>query len=297
MARISDRKSNLTGVSFFIAEKQGKTGVPNYPSNHPQHRRPTRRNMTYLPRRASRPGTARQGLGRRALFAYATAMRPIPRLLLAPIAIALAALTLTGPTIAKPAKKAPAPAAGIVRVRMVTADGPIILALDTRRAPVTSANFLSYVDDGRFDGAVIYRSARSRNAQQYGFIQGGIRTDARRILPPFKHERTDQTGLHHIDGTISMARRTEPNSAGGNFFITVGALPSFDAKGDFPGYAAFGHVVGGMDTVKRILAQPTGGSMRGQMLLKPIKVINARRLNGPAKPTGLVKPWLVKQKR
>ncbi|MGY4398910.1 peptidyl-prolyl cis-trans isomerase A (cyclophilin A) [Sphingomonas sp. UYAg733] len=219
-------------------------------------------------------------------------MRPIRLLILA-----LAALSLTGPSTAQPAKKAARPAAGIVRVRMLTAEGPIILALDTRRAPVTSANFLAYVDDGRFDGAVIYRSARSRNAQQYGFIQGGIRTDARRILPPFKHERTDQTGIKHLDGTISMARRTEPGSAGGNFFITVGALPSFDAKGDFPGYAAFGRVVGGMDTVKRILAKPTGGGMRGQMLLKSVPVVNARRLDGPARPTGLVKPWLINRKK
>ena len=205
--------------------------------------------------------------------------------------LALAALALVGPATAQ---KKPAPrAAGIVRVQLNTAAGAIILALDTRRAPETTRNFLEYVDDGRFDGAVIYRAARSKNAQQYGFIQGGIRTDARRILPPFKHERTDQTGITHTNGTISMARRTEPNSAGGNFFITVGAMPSFDAKGDFPGYAAFGHVVGGMDNVKRILAQPTGGSMRGQMLLQPIKVLNAKRLDGPAKPTGQVKPWLL----
>lgn len=205
--------------------------------------------------------------------------------------LALLALTLATPALAAPARKP----AGIVRVQLVTAAGPITLALDTRRAPETSKNFLAYVDDGRFDGAVIYRAARSKNAPQYGFIQGGIRTDARRILPPFKHERTDRTGITHTDGTISMARRTEPNSAGGNFFITVGALPSFDAKGDFPGYAAFGHVTAGMATVKRILAQPTGGGMRGQMLLNGIRVVSARRLDGPARPTGLVKPWLVKR--
>ncbi|KQS04453.1 peptidylprolyl isomerase [Sphingomonas sp. Leaf357] len=206
------------------------------------------------------------------------------------IPLALAALTLAAPAIAQ---KKPAP--GLVRVQIVTSEGPITLALETRRAPETSKNFLAYVDDGRFDGAVIYRSAKTKNATQYGFIQGGIRTDARRILPPFKHERTDRTGIHHTDGTISMARRTEPNSAGGNFFITLGALPSFDAKGDFPGYAAFGHVVGGMAVVKRIHDGATGGGMGGQMLMKPIRILSAKRLDGPTKPTGLVKPWLIKK--
>jgi len=207
------------------------------------------------------------------------------------VLLPLLALALTTPTLAAPPRKP----AGIVRVQLVTAAGPITLALDTRRAPETTKNFLAYVDDGRFDGAIIYRAARSKNAPQYGFIQGGIRTDARRILPPFKHERTDQTGITHTDGTISMARRTEPNSAGGNFFITVGALPSFDAKGAFPGYAAFGHVTAGMPTVKRILAGKTGGAMRGQMLLSGIRVLSARRLDGPASPTGRVKPWLVRK--
>lgn len=209
-----------------------------------------------------------------------------------PIVLALTALTLASPAIAQ---KKPAPRAGLVRVQIVTSEGPITLALETRRAPETSRNFLEYVDDGRFDGAVIYRSAKTRNATQYGFIQGGIRTDARRILPPFKHERTDQTGIHHTDGTISMARRLEPNSAGGNFFITLGALPSFDAKGDFPGYAAFGHVVGGMAVVKRIHDRATGGGMGGQMLLQPIKILSAKRLDGSTKPTGLVKPWLIEK--
>ena len=204
--------------------------------------------------------------------------------------LTLAALTLATPTLAQ---RKPAPLPGIVRVQLVTAAGPITLALDTRRAPETTKNFLAYVDDGRFNGAVFYRSARSRKAPQFGFVQGGIRTDARRILPPFKHERTDQTGIHHTDGTISMARRLEPNSAGGNFFIAVGPLPNFDAKGSFPGYAAFGHVTGGMDVVKKILARPVGGGMGGQMLLQPIRILGARRLDGPAKPTGQVKPWLV----
>lgn len=184
-----------------------------------------------------------------------------------------------------------------VRVRLATSAGPIIVSVDTRRAPKTTANFLAYVDDGRFDGVSFYRSSRSRLAPTYGFVQGGIRTDARRILPPFPHERTDRTGILHLDGTISMARRDDPDSAGGNFFITVGPIPAMDARGAYQGYAAFGRVVSGMATVKRILAMQTGGGMGGQMLLHEIRLITAKRLDGMPHPTNFPRAWIVEAKR
>jgi peptidyl-prolyl cis-trans isomerase A (cyclophilin A) len=198
------------------------------------------------------------------------------------------------------AQSATRPTPGYVRVRFDTSAGPIVVALDMKRAPATSKNFLAYVDDGRFDDTEFYRSARRKSDPKLGFVQGGIRTDARRILPPFPHERTDRTGVRHVDGAISMARRPEPNSAGGNFVLLVGAMPSMDAKGDYAGYAAFGRVVGGMATVKRILAVPTGGgsdAMKGQMILDPIRILRARRLDGKPQPTGGPKVWLIGVRR
>lgn len=186
---------------------------------------------------------------------------------------------------------------GLVRVRIDTSVGAITLALDTRRAPATTANFLAYVDDGRFDGTTFYRSARKRTDPRFGFVQGGIKTDARRILPPFPLETTDKTGIKHLDGTISMARHDDPKSAGGNYFICVGPIPSLDFSKTSKGYAAFGHVVAGMDVVRKILAAPTtGGSaaMQGQMLANPISVIRMVRLDGTAKPTGRPRQWLEK---
>ncbi len=206
------------------------------------------------------------------------------------------ALALPAPTSSQSTKPIP----GQVRVRLVTSAGPIVLALDTRRAPATTANFLAYVDDGRFDGTSFYRAARSKAAPGLGFVQGGIRTDARRILPPFPLETTATTGLRHLDATVSMARGGTADSAGGNFFITVGPAPAMDARGDYPGYAAFGRVAGGMDTVRRILARPTGGgldAMKGQLILRPVILVSARRLDGVAKPTGRVKPWLIPRGR
>lgn len=189
---------------------------------------------------------------------------------------------------------------GLVRVRLVTSEGPIVLALDAVHAPKTTANFMAYVDDGRFDDTKFYRSARRKSDPKRGFIQGGVGTDARRTLPPVVHEPTDRTGIHHLDATISMARGGPPGSAMGNFFITVGPVPYMDAQGGAPGYAAFGHVVSGMDVVRRILAMPTGGgegAMKGQKLLKPIALVRAQRLDGAAGPTSRFKPWLINVKR
>lgn len=192
------------------------------------------------------------------------------------------------------------PAPGIVRVRLNTSAGAVTLALDARRAPRTTANFLAYVDDGRLDGTTFYRASRRKGAPQFGFVQGGIGSDYRRTLPPIALEPTDLTGLRHLDGTISMAHHADPNSATGNFSIMVGANPGLDARSNSKGFAAFGRVIAGMDVVRRMLAMPTGGGrgdMKGQMILAPVKILNAQRLDGVAKPTGGPKPWLIQIRR
>jgi peptidyl-prolyl cis-trans isomerase A (cyclophilin A) len=186
---------------------------------------------------------------------------------------------------AKPPAKPAGPAT--VTVNMLTSDGPILIQLETKRAPITSANFLRYVDRKYLDGTTFYRAARAKGSPKTGFIQGGINGDATRWMPPIPHEPTTTTGLHHGDGTISMAR-TDPGTAAGEFFMIVGAAPYMDAnpraKGDKAGYAAFGHVVKGMDVVRRILASPTypkGGpaEMKGQMIKAPVRIISVRRVS------------------
>lgn len=194
---------------------------------------------------------------------------------------ALALLWLSiGPALAQPVL-APPPAT--VRVSLQTSEGAIILELEKVRAPITTANFLRYVDQKRLDGAAFYRAAKV--AEGYGLIQGGLRNDPKRLFPPIAHEPTSKTGLSHVDGAISMARAT-PGTASGDFFITVGAIPSMDADpaqpGDNQGFAVFGRVVEGMEIVRRILDAPTSptegeGAMKGQMLGAPIKIIAARR--------------------
>lgn len=186
--------------------------------------------------------------------------------------------------VASPARDAAPPAApqsDTPRVRLETEAGAIVVELDARRAPVTTANFLAYVDQNRFDGTYFYRAARTRGAPERGFIQGGIRRQATRALPRIAHEPTSLTGLRHREGAISMTRM-EPGTAMGDFIITANAIPSMDAQGGEPGFAVFGRVVEGMDVVRRILAAETApnagsGAMRGQMLAAPVAILSARR--------------------
>jgi peptidyl-prolyl cis-trans isomerase A (cyclophilin A) len=178
------------------------------------------------------------------------------------------------------------------RVALTTAEGVVTLELERDRAPVTSANFLRYVDQKRLDGAVFYRAMKLTPDGDYGLIQGGVRGDPKTKLPPIAHEPTSKTGLSHTDGAISMARLA-PGTASSEFFITIGAVTSLDAQpsgtGDTAGFAVFGRVVEGMDVVKKILSAPTSptlgdGVMKGQMIAAPVKILTARRVASPPPP-------------
>ena len=209
----------------------------------------------------------------------------------------LFALTAAAPPKAKPRPRPmptlPAPPLGdTVRVAMVTELGTIELELDHKRAPVTVENFVRYVDLKRFDGMVFYRSMRlAWGEQPNGLIQTGLQGNYLKVLKPIAHEPTSATGILHKAGAISMARYA-PGTATADFSILLSDLPSLDADPKSPdpevqaGYAAFGHVVAGMDTVRRIWDAPLShskgeGPLRGQMLEPPVKVISVRRVTTP----------------
>ena len=189
-----------------------------------------------------------------------------------------------GPKRSEAPSPSPTPLPDEVRVRLETGAGPIVVALDAKRAPLTAANFVRYVDEKKLDGTSFYRAAPTKGAEERGFIQGGIRRNYRLMLPPIAHEPTTKTGLKHEAGTISMARADEGAGAMGDFFILTAAMPSMDAKAGKQGYAAFGRVVEGMDVVRRILAAPRvenagRGAMRGQMLAQPVPIVSAKRVD------------------
>ncbi len=185
--------------------------------------------------------------------------------------------------------RADTPAPAGVRVLLETGAGPITIEVDIVRAPVTAANFLRYVEEGRFDGTSFYRALTFPGRPDLGLVQGGIRGDPKRARPAIAHEPTSRTGLKHGDFTVSMAR-TAPGTAQGDFFITLGAFPSLDAQpgqpgdaaADRDGFAVFGRVVDGQDAVRAILSSavsPTAGegAMKGQMIADPVPIVRARR--------------------
>ena len=175
------------------------------------------------------------------------------------------------------------PPSDLVKVALDTSAGRIIVAVDKGKAPITAGNFLRYVDSGRFNGESFYRAMPYMNG---GLIQGGITSDSRKLYPPIAHEPTTSTGLKHVAGTLSVARGA-PGSARDGFFILTTDIPGFDADpslpGDNAGYAAFGHVVEGLEVVNRIFAMPTSptkgeGALKGQMLDPVVRITKAARI-------------------
>jgi peptidyl-prolyl cis-trans isomerase A (cyclophilin A) len=195
---------------------------------------------------------------------------------------AFAAAPLLAQAPAPPPMQAPAPKEDLVPVAIDTSLGRIVVALDRGRAPITTANFLRYVDAHRLDGETFYRAMHSAGG---GLIQGGVRSDVRKLFPPVADEPTSKTGLKNVAGAISMARG-EPNSVRADFFILVSDMRGLDAganPSDPDGYPVFGHVIEGMDVVKKIYDAPVSatlgeGVMKGQMLDPPVKIIKAARV-------------------
>jgi peptidyl-prolyl cis-trans isomerase A (cyclophilin A) len=171
-----------------------------------------------------------------------------------------------------------------------TAFGSIRVELEVERAPLTAGNFLRYVDAGLYNGGLFHRTVTAENnsnanlkAEKIGegidpsadrsklpndaiaieVIQGGIDpARSAELGDPIPLERTSETGLRHLDGTISMARLTA-DSAVSDFFICINDQPSLDFGGmrnpDGQGFAAFGRVIAGMDVARTIQRQPADG--------------------------------------
>jgi peptidyl-prolyl cis-trans isomerase A (cyclophilin A) len=212
------------------------------------------------------------------------------------ILIALSAASLAAAAHAQsPPPPAPAPegppsaVSTNPKVVLTTAQGDITIELFVDKAPITAKNYLKYVDRKLYDGATFYRASKppGQAANDYGTVQGGLQNDPKKVLPPIAHESTLKTGILHKDGVISMGRRA-PGTAQADWFICVGDMPYLDADPKDPknpGFAAFGHVVSGMDVVQKILGLPTDpnrgeGAMKGEMLVKPVKIVSIRRVAG-----------------
>ena len=166
-------------------------------------------------------------------------------------------------------------------VKISTALGDIIVAIDATHAPVTAANFLRYVDQKLYDGGAFHRTVRLDNQPtsdiRIEVIQAGINPGLEsREFAAIPLERTNQTGLKHLAGTISMAR-DGPDTATSDFFICVTDQPSLDFGGqrnpDGQGFGAFGRVLSGMEVVRRIQLSKA----QGQTLAPAVRILSIRR--------------------
>ena len=145
-------------------------------------------------------------------------------------------------------------AADSPRVRLQTSMGEIVIELDGDKAPLSTANFLSYVDEGFYDGTLFHRVIPGFMVQGGGFTPDYQKKPTRAAI-----QNEAKNGLKNLRGSVAMARTSAPHSATAQFFINHADNAFLDYPGqDGWGYAVFGKVVEGMEVVDQIAAQPTG---------------------------------------
>lgn len=183
---------------------------------------------------------------------------------------------LSNNKIEKPSEEAVKPTPKLKPMEYVvieTNKGKINLELDPNKAPITVANFLSYVDKGFYDGTIFHRVIPSFMIQGGGFTVDGKQKETESPI-----ELESQNGLSNVVGSIAMARTGSPNSATCQFFINVGANESLDYRPGNPGYAVFGKVTSGMDVVNEIRQVKTGNhSGHGDWPVDPVIITKVTR--------------------
>ncbi len=214
----------------------------------------------------------------------------MPRTRTLPSAVLLAAATGLGLAASAAAQETPAapsiadeePAtldAGFQFVRMTTDKGEMHLLLDGVGAPLTTANFLGYVDAGFYDGTIFHRIIKDFVIQGGGFTVEGIQKQTREGV-----RNEWQNGLRNDDYSLSMARLGgQPHSGTSQFFVNTKDNPALDAPRDNAAYAVFGIVVDGRPVVDAIEAVTTGpGTLEGRAAAdvptEPVRILSATRM-------------------
>ena len=143
-----------------------------------------------------------------------------------------------------------------MKVKLTTSMGPIVLELDRAKAPVSVDNFVKYVESGHYNGTVFHRVIDGFMVQGGGFDKN---MSQKPVNAPIKNEGAN--GLKNENYTVAMARTGVRDSATAQFFINVKDNEFLNYTGESPqgwGYAVFGKVVEGMDTVEKIKKVATG---------------------------------------
>jgi len=139
------------------------------------------------------------------------------------------------------------------QVKFQTSMGDFVVELNPEKAPKTVDNFLQYVKAKHYDGTIFHRVISNFMVQGGGYT---VKYEQKITRPPIVLEANN--GLKNEPGTIAMARTMDPNSATSQFFINVKDNPALNARGNADGYAVFGRVISGMETIQKIRNVPTG---------------------------------------
>lgn len=160
-------------------------------------------------------------------------------------------------------------------VVMETSLGTIEIELNKEKAPITVANFEKYVKEGFFDGLCFHRVIKGFMIQGGGFTPDGTSKDSG---DPIKIE--SMNGLKNKKGTIAMARTSNPNSATSQFFINLTDNDFLNFAGPAnPGYAVFGKVTEGIETIDEIAKVKTGRKgMHDDVPKEPVTIESVRRV-------------------
>lgn len=156
-----------------------------------------------------------------------------------------------------------------------TSFGAIEIELADAKAPISTQNFLGYVDSGFYTNTIFHRVIPGFMVQGGGFTAQMKQKDTK---GPIKNEA--ENGLHNVRGTLAMARTSDVNSATSQFFINTNDNAMLDHGARDFGYAVFGKVVKGMDVVDQIVNAQTGtkGGMQN-VPLDPILIKSAKRVD------------------
>lgn len=161
------------------------------------------------------------------------------------------------------------------KVTFETTHGTFRAEIYQDKAPRSAENFLQYVRDGFYDGTIFHRVIPGFVIQGGGFEPGMKQKKTRRSI-----KLETDAGLKHQDGSLSMARTMDPNSATSQFFVCDGPQPVLDPKGKNDGYAVFGRVIEGMDVVRTIVKTPTKSKGNHEDVPKDDIVVKSARVEG-----------------
>jgi cyclophilin family peptidyl-prolyl cis-trans isomerase len=180
----------------------------------------------------------------------------------------------TSPPPAAAAAK-PAAASASPRVQVVTSLGNFTIELNTERAPLTVANFLSYVDQGNYTNTLFHRVVS-------GFViqGGGFDVDYNLKPAPIKVPNESGNGLSNVRGTVGMARTENPHGANNQFYVNLADNAALDPNQTRWGYAVFGHVTSGMEVVDKIgnVATSAHGILKDDVPVKPVIILRIERM-------------------